>query len=285
MVDRGYSWIDQFGQVVEVVGRFSQLLDMNCDAMYCSFSSILRLFESVAELRREVLFIFQTFTIFKLLQTIAARLSAVTRLPSLSRLLPAGVGGSSTASLPSSASSSTLDVDAFASFQDGRGVGGPASRDRAQTRKAWPFILFLVSALCGPIVINKLWSILKSLSTSGASSSAPPRLDGLWDDPSAQTTLARALYDYTAQAPQDLGFSKGDVITVVERLPGGWWVGRLNGRTGHFPVPYVEIVDDPATSLPSASPSLAQTQAQTPTREPLEMEPLKLHLNSPSLPE
>ncbi len=42
--------------------------------------------------------------------------------------------------------------------------------------------------------------------------------------------------------PDELLFSKGDIITVTQQVDGGWWEGELNGRTGWFPSNYVKEI-------------------------------------------
>ncbi|KAI5308141.1 hypothetical protein KEM55_006463, partial [Ascosphaera atra] len=53
----------------------------------------------------------------------------------------------------------------------------------------------------------------------------------------APAETATALYDYTAQAPTDIGFMAGSVIEIVQRTgnTNEWWTGRINGKTGQFP--------------------------------------------------
>ncbi|BFZ58078.1 cell division control protein 14 [Savitreella phatthalungensis] len=55
--------------------------------------------------------------------------------------------------------------------------------------------------------------------------------------------VARALYDYTAQADGDLSFKAGDAIEVVQRTDSenDWWTGKLNGVQGVFPGNYVQL--------------------------------------------
>ena len=50
-----------------------------------------------------------------------------------------------------------------------------------------------------------------------------------------------AKFDFEAQEQGELGLSKGDEITVLDKSDANWWKGR-NKRTnkeGLFPVPYV----------------------------------------------
>lgn len=37
----------------------------------------------------------------------------------------------------------------------------------------------------------------------------------------------------------------GDIITITQRLEGGWWEGALNGNVGWFPKDFVGIVVNP----------------------------------------
>jgi len=50
----------------------------------------------------------------------------------------------------------------------------------------------------------------------------------------------RALHKFEPTAEEDLGFEKGDIITIVGRDIGAdWWDGQLNGRTGIIPSNFV----------------------------------------------
>jgi len=51
----------------------------------------------------------------------------------------------------------------------------------------------------------------------------------------------RALYDYQPQSNLELLIKVGDVIEITSKsIGGGWWEGKLNGKTGQFPENYVE---------------------------------------------
>ncbi|KAF4122696.1 signal transducing adaptor molecule [Geosmithia morbida] len=68
--------------------------------------------------------------------------------------------------------------------------------------------------------------------------------------PSAGTTAAtvsrvRALYDFVPSEPGELEFKRGDVIAVLESVYKDWWRGSLKGKTGIFPLNYVEKLTDP----------------------------------------
>ncbi|KAF2091447.1 DUF500-domain-containing protein [Saccharata proteae CBS 121410] len=55
---------------------------------------------------------------------------------------------------------------------------------------------------------------------------------------------AIAKFTFEADQPGDLGFKKGDVITIVKRTESetDWWTGRIGEREGIFPSNYVETV-------------------------------------------
>lgn len=59
----------------------------------------------------------------------------------------------------------------------------------------------------------------------------------------ASVKTVRALWDFDPTEPGDLGFKRGDTIEVIESVYKEWWKGTLHGRTGVFPVNYVEIQD------------------------------------------
>ncbi|KAI9464473.1 hypothetical protein BJY52DRAFT_1249298 [Lactarius psammicola] len=71
--------------------------------------------------------------------------------------------------------------------------------------------------------------------------------------PSAEVygvTRVRALHAFEPTESNELAFEKGDIIKVVNREYKDWWRGQLRGRTGIFPVNYVEPLPEPtATEL------------------------------------
>jgi signal transducing adaptor molecule len=59
-------------------------------------------------------------------------------------------------------------------------------------------------------------------------------------------TRVRALHTFEPSEPGELAFDKGDIIKVVDRGYKDWWRGQLKGRTGIFPVNYVEPMPEPS---------------------------------------
>ncbi|KAF4978602.1 hypothetical protein FZEAL_5051 [Fusarium zealandicum] len=61
----------------------------------------------------------------------------------------------------------------------------------------------------------------------------------------ATVSRVRALYDFAPSEPGELEFNRGDVIAVLESVFKDWWRGSLRGKTGIFPLNYVEKLADP----------------------------------------
>lgn len=51
-----------------------------------------------------------------------------------------------------------------------------------------------------------------------------------------------ALFDYTAQTADDLEFTEGAMIKILNH-EGKWWQGELNGNTGLFPSNFVKVME------------------------------------------
>jgi hypothetical protein len=72
--------------------------------------------------------------------------------------------------------------------------------------------------------------------------------------------LRKAIYDFQGESVDELSFRIGDVITVIEPVDEGWWMGEVDlggsKRRGIFPVNYTEdTIVPPTVAAPPAMPS------------------------------
>lgn len=56
-----------------------------------------------------------------------------------------------------------------------------------------------------------------------------------------------ALFDYEGEEEDELTFSQGDVIALVELIGQEWGRGQIHGRIGIFPLNFTEVVEPPPT--------------------------------------
>ncbi|ESK88802.1 myosin ie [Moniliophthora roreri MCA 2997] len=73
----------------------------------------------------------------------------------------------------------------------------------------------------------------------------------------SQLPTCRALWGYNENGADtdDLSFSAGDIIEIVEETNADWWMGRVNGKQALFPSSYVEKIQAAPTSAPAPAPA------------------------------
>ncbi|KAF3704759.1 Growth arrest-specific protein 7 [Channa argus] len=61
-------------------------------------------------------------------------------------------------------------------------------------------------------------------------------------------SYCKSLYPFSGeQHQQGLSFDAGEIIKVVQLLPGGWWEGEKDGARGWFPSSYVQVLERTAS--------------------------------------
>ncbi|XP_057710401.1 embryonal Fyn-associated substrate [Corythoichthys intestinalis] len=72
---------------------------------------------------------------------------------------------------------------------------------------------------------------------------------------SVSTVLAKALFDNTAESPEELAFRKGDILMVLEQEQSGgpgWWLCSLHGRQGIAPANRLRLLQTAPTPGPDS---------------------------------
>lgn len=62
--------------------------------------------------------------------------------------------------------------------------------------------------------------------------------------PRQKLRRAKALIDFKKHDPDELGFNKNDIITIISEKDEHCWVGQLNGQRGWFPAKFVEVLNE-----------------------------------------
>ena len=80
---------------------------------------------------------------------------------------------------------------------------------------------------------------------------------------------AKVVVDYYGEG-EELSMSCGDIVTnIMESEMEGWWRGEIDGRSGIFPLSFVELLDEKKTD---AAKTEAKALYDNETEEPNELQ-------------
>lgn len=68
-------------------------------------------------------------------------------------------------------------------------------------------------------------------------------------------------YNYVAQEDDELTLRKGDIITGIKMMLGGWWEGTLKDKRGMFPDNFVKVLDPTNASGSNSSETVSSTKS------------------------
>ncbi|KAK1233100.1 hypothetical protein PQX77_003740 [Marasmius sp. AFHP31] len=76
----------------------------------------------------------------------------------------------------------------------------------------------------------------------------------------SQLPTCKALWAYNEHGAEsdDLSFSAGDIIEIVDETNADWWMGRVHGKQALFPSSYVEKIQAPLLPARAVPPPISQ---------------------------
>ncbi|TCD67066.1 hypothetical protein EIP91_000579 [Steccherinum ochraceum] len=122
-------------------------------------------------------------------------------------------------------------------------------------------------------------------STPVASVVTPPPARRDVPAPPSRLQKAKALWAYNedGQEPNDLSFSSGEIVEIVDETNADWWTGKCRGKQGLFPSNHVEKIAGSAPS-PSPSPAAVPVHAVPPAPAPSSYAPPAWSPPGPPMP-
>ncbi|KAG9485085.1 hypothetical protein GDO78_008277 [Eleutherodactylus coqui] len=70
----------------------------------------------------------------------------------------------------------------------------------------------------------------------------------------SEMTQARAKFDFKAQSLKELPLQKGDIVYIYKQIDQNWFEGEHHGRTGIFPISYIEMLPQTEKAQPQKPP-------------------------------
>ncbi|CAK1542728.1 unnamed protein product [Leptosia nina] len=101
---------------------------------------------------------------------------------------------------------------------------------------------------------------VRTAHTQGQSQTQPSRAD------KQVPPHGRAMHDYVSKEPGDLQFKKGETILLHKKLDPFWYHGECSGRSGMFPIAYVQVIV-PIPTAPALCKALYDFRMSAPDEE------------------
>ncbi|PIL29888.1 hypothetical protein GSI_08097 [Ganoderma sinense ZZ0214-1] len=120
---------------------------------------------------------------------------------------------------------------------------------------------------------DSLISSVNNLAVGPARTPEPARRSVPPPPPRNNVQKARAQWAYNedGREPNDLSFSAGEIIEIVDETNADWWTGKARGKQGLFPSNHVQKIDSgPSSASPPPMPSMpsASSYYSTPPGPP-----------------
>lgn len=93
------------------------------------------------------------------------------------------------------------------------------------------------------------------------------------DPPPVSGPRCVALFDYEGEEEDELTFSQGDVIALLELIGQEWGRGQIHGRIGIFPLNFAEVVEPPPPRQETTKPMMEDTTVTEKSGTKISQEP------------
>lgn len=219
-------------QIVQAFGGFAQMLESTFFATQSSFMAMVGVAEQFGHLRN---YLGQVFSLVAAYTTLKKWYYGLR-----GRALPVDAG--------------SLNASEFSKFAVSGVSSTPANRK--------PLWIFLAMVIGLPWAMSRLISILQKRRLEQQSNQFHPNdLNRLQASQIKDLEFVKAMYDFRGTTPEELSFSKGDVIAILQKFdpaPGSngasWWRGRTqSGHVGLFPSNRVELIPKKPSQAPAIS--------------------------------
>ncbi|KAF7789730.1 hypothetical protein EIP86_000676 [Pleurotus ostreatoroseus] len=118
---------------------------------------------------------------------------------------------------------------------------------------------------------DSLQTSMQNLSVSAPVPISPNNTGRRVPPPPPRYQRAKALWAYNedGREPNDLSFSAGEIVEIVDETNTDWWTGKCRGRQGLFPSNHVEKIGSSAAGSPAPPPPMQPMPPVGPPAQPM----------------